>query len=188
MHNTSLEGGSKTYFCIVDASSGFDTLWHDSIFFKLHFVGINGRLRKSDLDEMIQICDSNGDTHLIIKNCSISLLRKHKPLHLKRLWKPGTENVVEKNTNMQEYHCRPYLRTLKRYEPPVKNTSEDYVQLLFTLLLKLFLNGLMYYQNNISVSSACFIHNPMRIVNKYRLSNYIDLYIREYSFVPKSIL
>ena len=42
--NYYLERGSKTYCCMVDASSAFDTVWQDGLFFKLYNVGINGRL------------------------------------------------------------------------------------------------------------------------------------------------
>ena len=42
--NYNLERGSKTYCCMLDASSAFDTVWHDGLFFKLYNAGINGRL------------------------------------------------------------------------------------------------------------------------------------------------
>lgn len=38
------ERGSKTYCCMLDASSAFDTVWHDGLFYKLYNTGINGRL------------------------------------------------------------------------------------------------------------------------------------------------
>ena len=38
------ERGSKTFCCMLDASSAFDTVWHDGLFFKVYNAGINGRL------------------------------------------------------------------------------------------------------------------------------------------------
>ena len=58
---------------------------------------------------------------------------------------------------------------------------------IHTCVKSLFLNRLVHYQNNVSLANAGFIHDVMRIVNKYCLSNYIDLYISDGYFVPKTI-
>ena len=36
--NYNLERGSKTYCCMLDASSAFDTVWHDGLYFKLYNI------------------------------------------------------------------------------------------------------------------------------------------------------
>ena len=38
------ERNSKTYCCVLDASSAFDTVWQDDLFYKLFNIGVNGRL------------------------------------------------------------------------------------------------------------------------------------------------
>ena len=38
------ERNSKTYCCVLDASSAFNTVWQDGLFYKLFNIGVNGRL------------------------------------------------------------------------------------------------------------------------------------------------
>ena len=58
---------------------------------------------------------------------------------------------------------------------------------IHTCVKSLFLNRLIHYQNIGIFANTGFIHDVMRIVNKYCLSNYIDLYLSEGYFVPYTI-
>ena len=58
---------------------------------------------------------------------------------------------------------------------------------IHTCVKSMFLNRLIHNQNNVSLANAGFIHDVIRIVNKYCLSNYIDLYLSEGYFVPNTI-
>jgi hypothetical protein len=41
-----LERESKVYVCFLDASSAFDTVWHNGLFVKLHKLGVTGKTWK----------------------------------------------------------------------------------------------------------------------------------------------
>ena len=42
--NHYIERGSKVFCAMLDASSAFDVVWHDGLFYKLFKIGINGKL------------------------------------------------------------------------------------------------------------------------------------------------
>ena len=42
--NHYIERGSKVFCAMLDASSAFDVVWHDALFYKLFKIGINGKL------------------------------------------------------------------------------------------------------------------------------------------------
>ena len=42
--NYNLERQSKVVVCLLDSSSAFDTVWHNGLFFKLHKLGVKGKM------------------------------------------------------------------------------------------------------------------------------------------------